>query len=90
MTEANQQRSQITAQDVALIVGAGPGISASCARLFAAQGMRVAMAARNPDKPVLQGLEKQHGVRLYACDASDPASVTAISAIWGRDLHSPR
>lgn len=89
MTEANQQRSQITAQDVALIVGAGPGISASCARLFAAQGMRVAMAARNLDKPVLQGLEKQHGVRLYACDASDPASVELLFQKVVRDLGPP-
>ncbi len=40
-------------QDVALIVGGGPGISSSCARLFAKEGMRVAVAARQPDKPVL-------------------------------------
>ena len=45
------------AQDVALIVGGGPGISSSCARLFAKEGMRVAVAARQPDKPVLQALE---------------------------------
>ena len=37
---------------VTLIVGGGPGISASCARLFAKEGMKVAVAARNPDKPV--------------------------------------
>ena len=30
----------------ALIVGAGPGLSASLARVFAAQGLRVTMAAR--------------------------------------------
>ena len=42
--------------EVALIVGGGPGISASCARLFADEGMRVAVAARNPDKPVLEKL----------------------------------
>ena len=45
-------------QDVALIVGGGPGISSSCARLFAREGMRVAIAARNADKPVLHALEK--------------------------------
>ena len=33
-------------QDVALIVGGGPGISSSCARLFAESGMRVGVAAR--------------------------------------------
>ncbi|WP_428667553.1 SDR family oxidoreductase [Reyranella sp.] len=65
-------------QDIALIVGGGPGISASCARLFTQEGMRVAVAARNPDKPVLQALEKSHGVRRYACDASDPAAVERL------------
>ena len=67
-----------TIQDVALIVGGGPGISSSCARLFAKQGMRVAVAARTPDKPVLLALEKSHGVRRFACDASDPAAVARL------------
>ena len=34
--------------------------------------MRVAVAARNPDKPVLEKLEQTHRIRRYACDASDP------------------
>jgi len=56
--------TQNPTQDVALIVGGGPGISSSCARLFAKNGMRVAIAARQPDKPVLQSLEKTHGITL--------------------------
>jgi len=76
-------------QDVALIVGGGPGISSSCARLFAQDGMRVAVAARNPDKPVLRGLEKAHGVRRYACDASDPVAVETLFEQVVRDLGSP-
>jgi NAD(P)-dependent dehydrogenase (short-subunit alcohol dehydrogenase family) len=76
-------------QDVALIVGGGPGISSSCARLFAREGMRVAVAARNPDKPVLQTLEKEHGVRRYACDASDPAAVELLFQSVARDLGAP-
>jgi NAD(P)-dependent dehydrogenase (short-subunit alcohol dehydrogenase family) len=75
--------------DVALIVGGGPGISSSCARLFAKQGMRVAVAARQPDKPVLQALEKDHGVRRYACDAADPASVEQLFQNVVRDLGTP-
>jgi len=75
--------------DVALIVGAGPGISASCARLFAGEGMRVAVAARSPDKPVLKALEEQHGVRRYACDASKPEAVGQLFQDVGRDLGSP-
>ncbi len=65
-------------KEVALIVGGGPGISASCARLFAREGMAVAIAARNPDKAVLKQLESDHDVMLNACDASDPASVAQL------------
>jgi len=76
-------------QDVALIVGGGPGISASCARLFATNGMAVGIAARTPDKPVLQDLERTHGVRRYGCDASDPAAVEQLFSIVVRDLGAP-
>ena len=70
MTAAAKRDTQPSKEDVALIVGGGPGISSSCARLFAKNGMCVGVAARNPDKSVLQNLEKTHGVRRYACDAS--------------------
>src|SRR5215831_8288746 len=73
-------------QDVAVIVGGGPGISASCARLFAENGMRVGMAARSTDKPILQRLETAHGVRRYACDASDPKAVQSLFQNVVRDL----
>jgi NAD(P)-dependent dehydrogenase (short-subunit alcohol dehydrogenase family) len=76
-------------QDVALIVGGGPGISSSCARLFSENGMRVAVAARTADKPVLQALEETHGVRRYACDASDPAAVALLFQNVVRDLGTP-
>lgn len=78
-----------TTQDVAVIVGGGPGISASCARLFAENGMRVAIVARNPEKPVLQNLKKTHGAHLYACDASDPAGVARLFESVVHDLGSP-
>ncbi len=78
------------AQDIALIVGGGPGISSSCARLFAANGMRVAVAARYPDKPVLEALEKNHGVTRYACDASEQAAIEQLFANVVRDLGPPR
>ena len=81
--------TQTAVQDVALIVGGGPGISSSCARLFANHGMRVAVAARSPDKPVLQALEKKHGVHRYACDASDAAAVELLFKNVVRDLGSP-
>ena len=37
-------------QEVALIVGAGSGLSASLARTFSDQGMKIALAARNTEK----------------------------------------
>jgi len=52
----------------ALIVGAGPGLSASLARLFARQGIKVALAARSVDK--LDALTKETGARAFACDAT--------------------
>lgn len=64
--------------DVALIVGAGPGISASCAKLFSAEGMQVCVAARTPDKPVLQTLQAEYGVTALQCDAQQPDSVAAL------------
>lgn len=46
----------------ALIVGTGPGLSASLARLFASNGLQVAVAARQTDK--LAGLAKQTGATV--------------------------
>ena len=74
---------------VALIVGGGPGISASCARLFSREGMRVAVAARTPDKPALKKLESEHGVRCYACDAREPDSVVALFRAVQDELGRP-
>jgi NAD(P)-dependent dehydrogenase (short-subunit alcohol dehydrogenase family) len=46
-------------------------------------------AARNADKSVLQTLEKAHGVRRYACDASEPAAVDLLFKNVVRDLGAP-
>lgn len=73
----------------ALIVGGGPGISASCARLFSSHGMQVAVAARNPDKPVLNTLSEQTGARCYACDAGEPDQVKRLFAEVSNDLGAP-
>jgi NAD(P)-dependent dehydrogenase (short-subunit alcohol dehydrogenase family) len=78
-----------SAPDVAVIVGGGPGISASCTRLFTANGFKVAVAARTPDKPVLKALAKATGARLYACDGSDAKAVEALFDDVSRDLGSP-
>ena len=88
MTRSDTRDTQ-PSRDVAVIVGGGPGISASCARLFTDCGMRVGIAARDPDKPVLQDLEKTHGVRRYACDASEPAAVELLFQRVVGDLGAP-
>lgn len=62
----------------ALIVGAGSGLSASLARLFAAQGMRVGLAARDIAK--LADLAHETGASVRMCDASQPAEVEAMFA----------
>jgi NAD(P)-dependent dehydrogenase (short-subunit alcohol dehydrogenase family) len=88
MTESNPQVD--AGQDVALIVGGGPGISASCARLFIDAGMRVGVAARRPNKSVLERLEQTHGIRRYACDASRPAEVASLFQSVASELGVPR
>ena len=89
MVQSETRDTQASIRDVAVIVGGGPGISASCARLFAENGMRIGIAARNPDKSILQSLEKTHGVRRYACDASEPAAVAMLFQNVVRDLGAP-
>lgn len=71
----------------ALIVGAGPGLSASVARKCAARGMAVALAARDTAK--LSGLAGETGAKTYACDASDPASVANLFAGTDADMGTP-
>lgn len=60
----------------AVIVGAGLGISASFARLLAAEGYRIALASRNPAK--LAELATELKATAHACDAADPASVNQL------------
>jgi NAD(P)-dependent dehydrogenase (short-subunit alcohol dehydrogenase family) len=63
-------------KEIALIVGAGPGLSASLARLFKKEGMTVALAARDAKK--LDGLVKEIDGRAFPCDASSPKDVEKL------------
>jgi short-subunit dehydrogenase len=65
-------------QEIALIVGSGPGLSASLARLFKREGMKVALAARNIQK--LDGLVEEIEGRAYACDATSPADASGVQS----------
>ena len=60
----------------ALIVGTGPGLSASLARLFAYNGLTIDLAARQTDK--LSALAKETGAAVHACNAADPGDVAAL------------
>jgi NAD(P)-dependent dehydrogenase (short-subunit alcohol dehydrogenase family) len=68
----------LPAYKCALIVGAGQGLSASLARLFAREGMSVALAARQPDK--LGGLKAETKAEAFACDATDAGQVAQLFA----------
>src|SRR3954467_6886428 len=71
----------------ALIVGAGQGISASLARLFAKEGLRVALAARPTEK--LGALCSETGARAFACNAADPDEVERLFGAVERELEAP-
>jgi len=75
------------ANEIALIVGAGRGLSASLARACAKRGMNVALAARNTEK--LGALANEIAAKTYACDASEPAEVQLLFKSVDRDLGAP-
>ena len=59
-----------------LIVGAGPGLSASLARLCSKRNMTVILAARKIKK--LKNLAEETGATLKTCDASSMESVNNL------------
>ncbi|MGH6974043.1 MAG: SDR family NAD(P)-dependent oxidoreductase [Stellaceae bacterium] len=73
--------------EIALIVGAGSGLSAALARFFAKEGMHVALAARDIRK--LETLCAQTGARAYPCDAIKSADVTTLFARAATELGGP-
>ena len=71
----------------ALIVGAGQGLSASLARLFAREGMSIALASRNPDG--LAALCVETGARAFFCDVVDAAAVRQLFSDVDKALGEP-
>src|SRR5258708_39088047 len=72
---------------IALIVGAGEGLSASLARLLSAQGIRVALAARKIEK--LGALCSETGAKAYACNATEPEEVERLFGLVEREIGTP-
>ena len=62
--------------EVAVIAGAGAGLSASLARLLTKEGYRVVLAARNTAK--LAALVEETGALAVETDVADPASVASL------------
>jgi NAD(P)-dependent dehydrogenase (short-subunit alcohol dehydrogenase family) len=73
--------------EVALIVGAGQGLSAALARRCMKDGMRVALASRSGAK-IAADLTKA-GARAYRCDASRGEDVAALFDQVIKDLGVP-
>src|SRR3977135_3997603 len=73
--------------NIALIVGAGSGLSASLARLFAREGIRVALAARQIEK--LGALCTETGASAFACDATNPDDVERLFGLVEREIGTP-
>jgi NAD(P)-dependent dehydrogenase (short-subunit alcohol dehydrogenase family) len=71
----------------ALIVGAGEGLSASLARLFAGEGIKVALAARSIKK--LGALCTETSARAFACDATDHDQVERLFGLVEREIGTP-
>jgi NAD(P)-dependent dehydrogenase (short-subunit alcohol dehydrogenase family) len=71
----------------ALIVGAGEGLSASLARLFAREGIKVALAARKIEK--LGALCTETGARAFACDATNAEEVERLFGLVDREIGAP-
>ncbi|MBU6462102.1 MAG: SDR family NAD(P)-dependent oxidoreductase [Bradyrhizobium sp.] len=71
----------------ALIVGAGEGLSASLTRLFAREGIRIALAARQTAK--LGALCSETGARAFTCNATDADEVERLFGLVEREISSP-
>src|SRR3984893_8251871 len=83
----SEETMEIPKYKIALIVGAGSGLSASLARLFAREGIRVALAARQIEK--LGALCTETGAKAFACDSTKPDEVERLFGLVEREIGVP-
>jgi NAD(P)-dependent dehydrogenase (short-subunit alcohol dehydrogenase family) len=77
---------------VAVLVGVGPGVGQALAHALAAEGMRVAMLARRAhrlDPLVAELAATSRGAAAYGCDATDERSVAEVMSLVRTDLGEP-
>ncbi len=75
---------------VAMIVGAGPGLGLSLGRRFAEAGMKVALALRHPERiEPLGDWAQGREVRIHPCDTTDADQVKALFEIVEGELGAP-
>ena len=70
-----------------LIIGVGPGLSTSLARLCASKEMKVVLASRNIKK--LNDLKKEINAETYSCDSSDIKSVSNLFKETDKSIGTP-
>ena len=70
-----------------IIVGAGGGLSASLARMFAAEDMSIVLAARDIQK--LDGLKEELNCELVQCDATNIDQVKKLFAFTDQISEQP-
>src|SRR5258708_26410951 len=83
----SEETMEIPKYKIALIVGAGSGLSASLTRLFAREGIRVALAARQIEK--LGALCTETGAKAFACDSTKLDEVERLFVLVARQLGVP-
>lgn len=76
----------MTKQQIAVVVGAGPGLGQALVDCFAKAGMQVAMVSRSGSSGEASS---STNVRTYSCDATDPQAVKALFETVESDLGPP-
>ena len=77
-------------EQVAVVVGVGPGLGFALARRFAAGGMRVVLAARRKEAvEALLAKEPLPGALVQPCDATRKDDVAQLFEVVERDLGPP-
>lgn len=74
-------------KQIAVVVGAGPGLGDALVRRCAEAGMNVAAVSRRGRPPEM--IEDRNLVRGYACDATEGAEVTGMFARVTAELGTP-